>query len=160
MTSSDAGNFLGFSVPAGTYQYNSGYVGLNYGPDHIKGTADDFFVTSGANTQLIDELFARGTGNAPAAMIPDPGNTDQEKIDNVLASLPIPFIFTGDYTLTTDNGTFEGSAFVRVGVPEPAAIALSAIACTGVTISCLTLYKRKSRRKKSKRPLLAAPSVQ
>src|SRR5262249_42298100 len=118
------------------------------------------FVTSGANTQLVDELFARGAGNAPAAMIGDPGATDQDKIDNVVNSLPIPFIFTGDYTLTTDNGTFENSAFVVVGVPEPATIALSAIACTGVTVSCLTLYRRRSRRKKkSKRSLAAKPNV-
>lgn len=158
--SSDAGNFLGFSVPAGTFNYNSGYVGLNYGPDHIKGTMDDFFVTGGLNTQLVDELFARGAGNAPAAMIPDPGATDQEKIDNVVNNLPIPFIFTGDYSLMVGENTFTGSAFVRVGVPEPAAIAMMAVGGTGVAISCLTIYRRKSRRKKSKRPLSTAPSVQ
>jgi hypothetical protein len=147
-TSSDAGNFLGFSVAAGSYNYNSGYVGLNYGPDGMRGTMDDFLVTSGVNTQLIDELFARGSGNAPGVMIPDPGATDQEKIDLALANLPIPFVFTGDYSLSTDQGTFNGSAFVIVGIPEPATLAIAMLGGGGMAVCCLTIYRRSRRRVK------------
>ena len=65
-TSTDPGNALAFGY-AGGYGYSTGYVGLNYGPDGIKGTADDFLVTSGPNTQLVDELYGRGSGNSFAA---------------------------------------------------------------------------------------------
>ncbi len=145
-TSSDSGNVLGFTVPAGTYQYNSGYVGLNYGPDGMKGTSDDFFINSGANTQLIDELFGRGSGNAPAASNSDPGATDQEKIDLVVAGLPTPFTFTGEYTLTTD-GTSTGSAFVQVvGVPEPATVVMTGLGAVGLAAGCYSYRRRRRRR--------------
>jgi hypothetical protein len=66
LTSSDPALDFGFAT--GSYNYNSGYVGLNYGVDGIKGTGDDFFVTGGANTQLVHELFGRGSGNAFEAL--------------------------------------------------------------------------------------------
>lgn len=147
-TSSDSGNVLGFTVSAGTYQYNSGYVGLNYGPDGIKGNADDVFITSGANTQPIDELFARGSGNAPEASNSDPGATDQEKIDLVVAGLPTPFTFTGGYSLSTDAGTSTGSAFVQVvGVPEPTTVVMTAAGAAGLAAGCYSYRRRRRRRR-------------
>lgn len=146
-SSTDAGNFLGFSVLAGTYNYGSGYYGLNYGPDGMKGTMDDFSVTSGANTQLVNELFARGSGNAPGVSNSDPGATDQDKIDNALANLPGNFIFNGEYTLHSDGGDVTGSAFVVVGVPEPTTIALSGLGGTALAFACVSQWKKQRRRK-------------
>ena len=156
-TSTDVNNFLGFNVNAGTYNYTSAFVGLNYGPDGIKGTGDDFFVTSGLNTQLVNELFARGSGNAPAVMNSDPGVTNQDKIDNALANIPSNFIFNGSYTLSTDGGDVNGSAFVVVGVPEPATIALSGLGGTALACVCVSQWKKRRRRKmrSSKKPGLA-----
>jgi hypothetical protein len=143
--SSDAGNILGFTVSAGTYQYNSGFVGLNWGTDQIKGNGDDFFVTGGANTQLINELFARGSGNAPTVLSSDPGATDQEKIDLRVAALPTPFTFTGTYTLSTGSGAFNGSASVIIGaVPEPATVVMGV---AGVAVAGMTVYSRMRRRR-------------
>jgi hypothetical protein len=146
-TSTDAGNFLGFNVNAGNYNYNSGYVGLNYGPDGIKGTGDDILITSGPNTQLINELFARGSGNAPGVMNSDPGVTNQDKIDNALANIPSNFIFNGTYTLSTDGGDVNGSAFVVVGVPEPTTIALSGLGGSALAFVCVSQWKKRRRRK-------------
>jgi hypothetical protein len=148
MSSSDPGNNFGVTVPAGTYQYGSGFVGLNYGPDNIEGNSDDIFITSGVNTQLIDELFARGTGNAPGVMNSDPGATDQEKIDLAVASLPLPFTVTADYTLAASGGDVFGSAFVVVGVPEPTTVALTAAGAVGLGFYCYRYRnKRRSRSK-------------
>jgi len=156
-SSTDVGNFLGFSVAAGMYNYSSGYVGLNYGPDGMKGTGDDFFVTSGPNTQLVNELFARGSGNAPAVSNSDPGATDQDKIDNALASLPGNFIFNGAYTLSVDGGDVNGSAFVVVSVPEPTTIVLSGLGGTALAFACVSQWKKRRRRKvrASSKPALA-----
>jgi hypothetical protein len=149
--STDSSNFLGFSVPAGSYNYSSGFVGLNYGPDGMRGGGDDILITGGANTQLIHELFARGSGNAPSAMIPDPGNSDQEKIDNVLAEIETPFIFSGTFTLSTTGGDVNGNAFVVVGVPEPAAVAMAGLAATGLAWVCYPRLKKLRRRAASRR---------
>jgi hypothetical protein len=115
-------DFSVFSVVAGTYQYTSSVVGLNYGPDGIKGTADDFFITNGANTQLIHELFSRGSGLGYEVLTSFPGATNQEKIDlyNSLIWGTDPFTFTGTYTI----GSSTGSAYVAFNTPEPASLAL------------------------------------
>jgi hypothetical protein len=151
-TSSDSGNFLGFTVGAGSYNYGSGFVGLNYGPDNIEGTSDDVFITSGPNTQLVDELFARGSGNAPAVLSSDPGATEQEKIDLAVASFPMPFTFTGEFSLSTDGGPVTGSAFVIVGVPEPATIVLTAAAGASLA-GCCYLRRRRKHRRPARKPL-------
>ncbi|MBL8823372.1 MAG: PEP-CTERM sorting domain-containing protein [Planctomycetia bacterium] len=145
-TSSDPGNFLGFSVAAGTYNYSNAFVGLNYGPDNTKGTGDDFFVTSGLNTQLVDELFARGSGNAPTVLSSDPGVTDDERISNALAGLPSSFIFQGDYLLSTSGGDVNGSAFVVVSVPEPSTVIMACVGGAGLVLVGMKLKKRRRRK--------------
>lgn len=152
-TSTDVDNFLGFSVAAGSYNYSSGFVGLNYGDDGIKNTGDDFFITAGPNTQLFDELFARGSGNANAVLNSSPGTSDQEKIDNILAAMPSAYEFQGLYTLA---GDFTGSAFVVVGVPEPATIALTTTAGAALGFVCWRQLKKQRRRKRmQKKPAIA-----
>ena len=77
MSSSDPGNGLGWTFAAGSYNYSSSYVGVIHDP------SGDIFVTSGPNTQLVDELFARGSGNAYDVYMSDPGATPQDKIDQM-----------------------------------------------------------------------------
>lgn len=145
-TSSDAGNFLGFSVTAGSYNYGSGFLGLDY-VDGIKGNGNDLLITGGANTQLIDELFARGSGNAPAVLNSDPGATNQDKINNALQSLPGMFTFTGDYTLTVGQSNFNSSAFVVVGVPEPSTIIMTGCGAVAIGVACIQLHKKRRKRR-------------
>lgn len=120
--SSDGANILGFSFAAGTYNYSSAYVGLNYGGDGIKGTGDDFFVTAGPNTQLVDELFGRGSGNSLEAQCFGCTLAEQQAaIDLAAAYFSEPTAFTGTYSLgnTSGSGTFGIQP-----VPEPGTLIL------------------------------------
>ncbi|MFT3878047.1 MAG: hypothetical protein QM703_00120 [Gemmatales bacterium] len=147
-TSTDSGNFLGYSIPAGSFNYSPSFVGLQYGPDGMKGGGDDVFITGGPNTQFVNELFARGTGNAPSVLSTDPGATDQDKIDNARLFIPNDFIFNGEYSLGVDDfGTFTGSAFVVVSVPEPATIAMTSLGGAALAYTCVTQWKKRRRRK-------------
>lgn len=110
-SSSDAGDGLGFSFVTGSYNYSSDYMGV------IHGSSGDTFVTSGPNTQLVDEIVGRGSGNAYAVYSTDPGATNQDKIDNLAAQLGA-YDFTGTYTI---DGV-AGSATVQAVVPEPASL--------------------------------------
>src|SRR5258706_76958 len=72
-TTDDATNSLGFSFGAGAYNYSAGYVGIDYGADGVKGGLDDVYITGGANTQLVNEIVGRGSGNSWATYSADPG---------------------------------------------------------------------------------------
>lgn len=147
-TSTDVGNFLGFNVPAGSFNYSTSFVGLDYGPNGVKGGGDDTYITSGPNTQFVNELFARGVGNAPAVLSGDPGATDQDKINNALQQMPNDYIFNGQYSLGVDDfGTFTGSAFVVVAVPEPGTIAMTGFGGAALAFACVTQWKKRRRRK-------------
>ena len=129
--STDPGDALGvgFSFPTGDYDYTSSYVGVLAGADGIVGTGDDTFITSGPNTQLVDALFSRGSGNALQGLCA--GCTpaqEQAAIDAAAASLGTqPFQFTGTYQLHAVTGALvaEGSGSFDVGIPEPGTWALS-----------------------------------
>jgi hypothetical protein len=116
---------LDFGFAAGSYNYGSGYVGLNYGVDGIKGTGDDFFVTGGPNTQLVHELFGRGSGNAFEALCTGCTVAQQQAaIDDVADYINGQggITMVGTYTLTggpTGSGTLQVSS-----VPEPASMVL------------------------------------
>lgn len=156
-TSTDGGNFLGFSVPTGSYNYSTGFVGLNYGGDGLPGGGDDTYITSGPNTQLVNELFARGSGNGPQVLNADPGATDQDKINNALAGLPQSFIYSGTYTLDTGNAQFSGNAFVVVGVPEPSTVILAGLGGIGLGAVCIrSRRRRKFRTRKSQTASIAS----
>lgn len=106
-SSSDPDNSLGFSFPAGSYDYSPARIGIIYNPNGTK-----TFVTGGDPNQLVDEFVTRGSGNA-FAVYDDPsfpGATLQEKIDNALRTLPHMQI-TGSYSLT---GIGTGSATVNL----------------------------------------------
>lgn len=123
-TSSDPDNSLGFTRAAGTYNYGFDLVGIKYGADGQKGGGDDTVITSGPNTQTVNEIVFRGSGNAFAVLSDDPGATNQDKIDMALANLPSNFTFTGQYSITDSNNLgFSGSATVLL-VPEPSTYAM------------------------------------
>jgi MYXO-CTERM domain-containing protein len=115
-------NYSVFSVAS--YNYSSAYVGLNYGPDGVKGGGDDVLITSGVNTQLVNEVFGRGSGLGYEVLtsFPPSGGTNQDKIDLFIQTyFSDPHTFTGTYTI---DGV-SGSAFVRFNeVPEPASLAI------------------------------------
>jgi hypothetical protein len=123
LTSSDPA--LDFGFGAGSYNYGTGWVGLNYGGDGVKGGGDDFFVTGGPNTQLIHELFGRGSGNAFAALCNACTLAQQQAaIDDVANYINGQGSITmvGTYSLT--NGPNGSGTLVVSNVPEPTSMFL------------------------------------
>jgi hypothetical protein len=110
----DSNNLLDFNFAAGSYNYNAGYVGfLN------NGAGPRTYITSGPNTQLVDGLIGRGSGNANAAYCPGCDLIAQQAaIDAAGAELGGLTSFTGTYTLSLVSGDVTGSGTL-VGTPEP-----------------------------------------
>ncbi len=141
-TSTDPLNTLAFSYSLGSYGYSSAYVGVLYGADGLRGTADDIFITSGASNTLVDEIIGRGSGNAWDTYATDPGATYQDKLNNVSTLWQLgtaSFDFTGTYTYGTQASgsatvTFRGSA-----VPDGA----STVTLLGVALAGLGLLRRR-----------------
>lgn len=128
--SSDGGNALGFSFAAGDYNYSDQYKGVLKGADNMLFTADDTFVTSGLNTQLVDALVGRGSGSSLAAYC-DPCTIAQQQaaIDDAASYFSSPTTFTGTYTLNAPiaarGNAVSGSGTFNIqpdatAIPEPA----------------------------------------
>jgi hypothetical protein len=133
-TSTDPGDLLGlgFAFPIGDYDYTGNYVGVLAGDDGIVGTGDDTFITSGLNTQLVDALFSRGSGNAVEGLCGPACTPAQEQaaIDAAVGKFGgQPFKFTGTYQLHGEGDAIlaEGSGTFNVGIPEPSTWALSIV---------------------------------
>jgi hypothetical protein len=103
-TSTDPGDSLGFSFGAGSYGYGPDYVGI------ILGAGGPTYVASGPNTQTVDVLVGRGSGNAlwPCGTgDPLPCTTvaeQQAALDWWAHSGGSNWSFTGTYTLGDGNG--------------------------------------------------------
>jgi hypothetical protein len=142
MESTDAGDifqFVGdFSTPSDVY--SSTRVGINYGPDHIKGTADDVRISSGPATQVVDELVYVGVGNALAGGDVSCPGSNQATMDCVKAFYDSisPFNITTTYTLRNANGGLlsTGSATVLfpAAVPEPATWGFMIVGLAGIKL--------------------------
>lgn len=129
-----ANNYFDYNFGTG-YQYaaygsGGGYVGILKGLDGIVGTSDDVFITSGADTQLVDALIGRGSGMADAVTC-GAGSGDygpcgagnQSYIDGEIAFLQADGFtqLTGTYSLVGTNATGAATViFATAGVPEPA----------------------------------------
>lgn len=138
LASSDSGNRLQVVRPTGWYSYNDNYVGIDFGTDGHLGGGDDVFVKSGTNTQEVDMLIGRGTGNAwePIDTTRDPVS-EQQAIDAQAASIApkTPILVTGTYTLSLAGGaSFTGTNSVTV-IPEPSTYAaLLALSSLGIAL--------------------------
>jgi PEP-CTERM motif len=131
-TSSDAGNGLGFGFGAGSYSYSADYVGV------ILGAGGPTYITSGPSTQLVDEIFGRGSGNSYAAYC-DPCTLAQQQAAIDAAAAGAAYTFTGTYSIdgAIGSGTFDVSA-----VPEPSTWAMMILGFVG--IGAMTYRRRKS----------------
>lgn len=138
--SSDPSGLLNFDVPFGGYNYSTGYVGVRFGADGKLGGDDDILITSGPNTQLVDALFGRGSGNSLAAVCHGCNLADQQAAIDALAAYPgSPFTFTGTYTVVEDSAS---GTFNIANVPEPSTWAMMVLGFAGMGFMA---YRRKSK---------------
>jgi hypothetical protein len=131
-TSSDPFNALAFGFAQGSYNYGAGYQGILKGQDGQLFTGDDIFVTSGANTQLVDGLVGRGSGSSFAAYCPGCTVAQQQAAIDAVAAYPgSSFTFTGVYTLgaVTGDDTFHVSA-----VPETSTWVMMILGFAGIAV--------------------------
>lgn len=141
--STDPLNALGFSFAAGSYNYGSDYVGILAGSDLQLFTGDDVFVTAGPNTQLVDGLIGRGSGNAlwpcgPGDPHPCTNDAERQIALNDMANYNggQQYLFQGTYRITEGANVLAettGTAAINE-VPEPASglllgAGLLALAC-------------------------------
>jgi hypothetical protein len=128
-TSNDAGDALGFGFGAGSYDYSTQYVGIIAGVGGLSDYADDTFITSGPNTQLVDAVVGRGSGNSFAADCAGCTIAQEQAAINAAANNPGLTQFTGTYTLgdSSGSGTFNITA-----VPEPATWAMMLVGFGGI----------------------------
>ncbi len=153
MTSSNPLHILDWSSGFdSTDNYSALRLGINYGADGIKGTADDFLITSGSASQLVNELFYIGIANSMwPGLTGDPSNPlgpdDVLNPAHLAADLnyinSTDFSVTTTYTLTDSTGTVlaQNSATVAP-IPEPGSMMLLGTGLIGVA----SMLQRKLRR--------------
>jgi hypothetical protein len=123
--SNDAGDVLQFSYGVGSYDYGANYVGVVYGTNGGPNT----YITSGPDTQLVDAIFSRGSGNSMPAYCAGCDTADEQAaIQAAVAAMAGVTQFTGTYYLSTDSNeadafTSGSGAFDITGTtPEPSTL--------------------------------------
>lgn len=138
--STDASNALKFGYAAGEYDYGTGYVGVLYGADGQLGGSDDTWIKSGPNTQLVDAIFGRGSGNSFPAYCVGCSLADQQAEIDALAAYPgTPFKFVGTYSI---DGVSGSGTFNITPVPEPGTWAMMLLGFAGLGFIA---YRRKNK---------------
>ena len=131
---------LNYTWAAGSFTYSSGYVGILFGADGKMGGGDDTFITSGANTQLVDAVISRGPGNAywPEHATSGDSLTDQQVIDAFrnAQSVPATQLVTASATIDLGGGQTATASATTVLVPEPSTYAavLGALCLAGAVL--------------------------
>jgi len=148
MDSNDPDNSLDWTYATGVYQYSQDYQGWKFGDDGLPNTADDVFITAGSNTQMVDAIVGRGSGNAWDNYLTDPGATPQDKLNNAIAGVyQGPFQFTGTYTLQWGNSqqvaTGSGSVTFNAESPVPEA---GPMAASALLVAAMAARKFRTRR--------------
>jgi hypothetical protein len=149
MTSSDPGDWLGWSWGAGTWNYDSDDIGLIF--DHPAEGIDGGFtvVDSGDSDQQVNEIISIGAGDAYASYDtvatgdddPNAGDTDQQIINYDIAELGFSgYDFTGTFTYGEGDPDSGSTTFDFNGsVPDGA----STLVLLGLAFSGLALMRRK-----------------
>jgi len=121
----------GFKALPGSIYDGQQQVGIDWGPDRIRGTADDIIYNSGESgisptINLIDELIYTGIGTAYSPLELSPPDTEQEQLDNRVAYIlnlgALPTTVT--YNIVAGSGTDSGSGTVYYQIPEPSSVVL------------------------------------
>ena len=92
--------------------YSEALVGLWYGPDDVKGTADDETRVNGNGNQLVNELYYIGPGVAYAVE----SQGDANLVRNYLDGLPAPFAVTVTVSVTDGTRTIIPAVIRKVGI--------------------------------------------
>jgi hypothetical protein len=126
MSSSDAGNYLGWSFPTGTWSYDQYDIGLVFS-NGLNISGGYTIINSGDPGQQVNEIISIGAGNAYASYDtvatgdddPNPNDTDQQILNYDIAQAPSSYDFTGTFTY----GDASGSATMEF-IPEPGTVTL------------------------------------
>ena len=128
-------SLLGNVTDLANFSYNAGRIGLIH---HSDGTVT--YITSGASSQLVDEIIYRGVGSFDTDLtLAGSGMTGQQLLNAEIAKFAaVPNLsFTGTYTIYKDGTSrdagsilFSNSATIGT-VPEPSSLAMMTIALLG-----------------------------
>lgn len=125
----------GDPLPSLSGDYRASLVGIDY-VDGIKGNGDDIRYDGSnpaAGSTLVNEIIYVGVGTAYDAST-FTGATNQEKIDNLIASVDYtPFTLAAAYQLVlNDTVVGQGSGSTSVVIPEPMGLVLCGLPMIGL----------------------------
>lgn len=142
LDSDDITNYFDQSGDFSLATYSPTRVGINYGPDGVKGGGDDMILNSGQpGTTKVNELVYVGVGDG--FFVDEPGAlTDQQEIDitlgDILAGCAEPWgclvDLTATYTLPDHTGnpvSASGTVTIEI-VPEPSTALLGGLGLLGL----------------------------